>query len=191
VGVEPAGDAAEAARKSGRKVIKGTIQDVSASEPFDTVTLINVLEHVPEPLELLASAKAVIRSGGALGARVPNDYSPLREAAAARLQAASSDESADPWWVVAPDHVNYFNRDSLSELIERAGFRVTATTADFPMELFLLMGYDYVGQPQMGAECHSRRRRLELALPADLRRSWCASMAALGLGRNLLVSAIC
>jgi hypothetical protein len=57
------------------------------------------------------------------------------------------------------------------------------------MELFLLMGDDYVADPPLGATVHERRRRLELALPAELRRSIGRAWVQAGIGRNTMVVA--
>src|SRR3712207_7662976 len=48
----------------------------------------------------------------------------------------------DPWWVAVPDHVNYFDVRSLCETCRQVGFEPVDVQADFPMELFLLMGID-------------------------------------------------
>jgi hypothetical protein len=57
------------------------------------------------------------------------------------------------------------------------------------MELFLLMGDDYVTNSQLGPACHARRKRLEAALPIELRRALYRSFASVGLGRNCVVIA--
>ena len=57
------------------------------------------------------------------------------------------------------------------------------------MELFLLMGDDYVADPTVGPMVHERRRRLELDLPADVRRSLGRAWAAAGIGRNVTIVA--
>jgi hypothetical protein len=59
--------------------------------------------------------------------------------------------------------------------------------ADFPMELFLLMGLNYVEDPEVGATCHAYRVQAELSLPADVRRELFRTFAAGGIGRNLRV----
>ena len=50
---------------------------------FDAVHLNNVLEHIPDPIELLILARECLEPGGILCVNVPNDFSPLQIAATA------------------------------------------------------------------------------------------------------------
>ena len=149
---------------------------------FDVVTLLNVLEHIREPAGLLSEIKAVMHTDSLLVIRVPNDFSTLQAAARRRLD-------IDPWWIVYPDHINYFDFTSLSSLLLDSGFRILDKTADFPMEFFLLFGDNYIGNPSQGDECHTRRRSFELALHNEIRRHLYRSLAKQGMGRNCLVVA--
>ncbi len=58
------------------------------------------------------------------------------------------------------------------------------------MELFLLMGDDYVADPALGPVCHNRRQRLELNLDPAVRRQFARSLVPLGWGRNSVVIAL-
>ncbi|KKL92025.1 hypothetical protein LCGC14_1888850, partial [marine sediment metagenome] len=58
---------------------------------------------------------------------------------------------------------------------------------DFPMELFLLMGLDYIKNKQVGAECHNMRVNLEKSLSCDVRRSMYSALSEVGLGRACFV----
>ena len=48
--------------------------------------------------------------------------------------------------------------------LTRLGFPVAERTTSFPMEAFLLMGENYVGDPALGRACHTKRKRFDLAL---------------------------
>lgn len=182
-GVEPSTDAAERAAGLGFLVFP-SIQacGTAGGGTYDAVTLLNVLEHVFDPIELVNTLTSVVAPHGLLVIRVPNDFSVLQECAQATL-------GKEPWWIAAPDHVNYFSFDSLGRLLEGNGFRVVERHADFPMELFLLFGEDYVGRPDVGKRCHQKRVAFELAVPAELRRALYRCFAAQGVGRNCLVFA--
>jgi hypothetical protein len=130
----------------------------------------------------LRDAIAALAPGGRLIVRVPNDFSPLQMAAQAAL-------GHDPWWVVVPDHLNYFDHASIAGLIERLGLEVIDRSADFPMESFLLMGDDYVSKKELGPIVHERRRRHDLALDPKVRRRLGRMWAAGGIGRNAFVVA--
>jgi SAM-dependent methyltransferase len=181
-GVEPSEEAGKRAREAGLPVFASVEACLAEKKSFEAATLLNVLEHVRDPLAVLRSARSALRPGGILTVRVPNDFSSLQEIARAR-------SGKPPWWVAPPDHIHYFDFPSLEKTIESCGFQVAEKLADFPMELFLLMGDDYVGSPEVGRACHQRRRALELALPADQRRRLYRTFAAEGMGRNALVFA--
>lgn len=182
-GVEPSSDAAERAAALGFQVFPSIeAARTQGSHTYDAVTLLNVLEHVFDPVALVQSVSSMIAPGGLLVIRVPNDFSVLQKCAQAEL-------GKDPWWIAAPDHVNYFSFDSLDRLLEGNGFYVMEKIGDFPMELFLLFGEDYVGRPEVGERCHHKRVAFELAIPAELRRGLYRCFAAKGVGRNCLVFA--
>lgn len=187
IGLEPSTEAVAMAVGMGRNVICATLESYVASgsstSSADAVVLTNVLEHVPDPLGILRTIRGLLRPGGAVAVRVPNDFNPLQEAATAAL-------GHRPWWIAAPDHVNYFDHASLRRIIELAGYRVVDQWADFPMELFLLMGDDYVGDPTLGPVCHRRRQRLELSLDTADRRRFGRALVPLGWGRNSVVVAL-
>ncbi len=183
-GVEPSDDVAELARERGLTVRTGTLDDLIAGAQtppaYDAVVMLNVLEHVPRPEELLRAIRGVLVPGGLLFVRVPNDFNVLQEPARRKHE-------LEPWWISPPDHVNYFDAPTLSEFGRRLGFETLDVQADFPMELFLLMGLNYVDDPEVGATCHAYRVEAELSLPADVRRELFRTFAAGGIGRNLRV----
>jgi SAM-dependent methyltransferase len=188
IGTEPAPEIAAVGRAAGLQVEAATAAAYVArwraagEPPFDGVVLLNVLEHVPDPATLLSDVVAMLAPGGILVVRVPNDFSALQEAAHRRL-------GGRRWWVAIPDHVNYFDHASIAALVERIGLEVVDRSADFPMELFLLMGEDYRDDPVVGRAVHDRRRQAELAMDPTTRRALGRAWAAAGVGRNALVVA--
>jgi SAM-dependent methyltransferase len=187
IGLEPSTEAVAMAVDLGRTVVRATLESYLESpgsgSTADAVVLTNVLEHVPDPLGVLRNLHRLSAPGAAVAIRVPNDFNPLQEAATAAL-------GHDPWWIASPDHINYFDHASLRGIVEHAGFRVVEQWADFPMELFLLMGDDYIADPPLGRVCHERRQRFEMSLPAEERRRFARSLVPLGWGRNSVVVAL-
>jgi len=88
---------------------------------FDYITMSQVLEHIPDPIELLKSLRRILKDGGQVIIGVPNVESRLRKKYGAR------------WlnWHV-PYHINYFSRRSLHTLAEKSGYRVSKTLTITP-----------------------------------------------------------
>lgn len=187
VGLEPSRVAVEIAALAGRPVQIGSLDDIGAtalrnrSEKIAAVLLMNVLEHVTDPASLVRTTVSLLDSRGIVCVRVPNDFSALQEAAQRKLQ-------TEPWWICSPDHINYFDFESLTALLEGAGLTIVDSYGDFPMELFLLMGDNYLGDPERGAECHRRRVQFELSIPADARRRLYRAFAQARVGRTCIVT---
>lgn len=175
-------------QSAGLAVHEATLEEFVASflqlgaSPFDAVTLLNVLEHVPDPVRVVQEARALLRPGGIICIRVPNDFTELQEAAQRQL-------GCPPWWIASPDHINYFDVRLLEALLNHSGFEVFYTQTDFPMEMFLLMGDMYVGNPELGNKCHQKRVQFDLSLPEDLRRRIYHAFAEVGIGRDTLTFA--
>lgn len=120
---------------------------------YDAVHLSFVLEHVRDPLATLREIRGLLALGGVLCIVVPNEFNPLQK----RLRWRG-------YTPLHPHHLNYFTPDSLRKLAERAGFEAMRTTATFPMEIFALLGLDYVRWPWMGTIAHWLRMAFEAAL---------------------------
>jgi 2-polyprenyl-3-methyl-5-hydroxy-6-metoxy-1,4-benzoquinol methylase len=186
-GVEPSEEQAMLGREAGLEVYNTDVYAFVKENPkfknfFNSVVFLNVLEHVPNPEKILNSTKELLSDNGLICLRVPNDFSDFQFCAQKKLNHGE-------WWVQVPDHINYFNTDSLSHLVSALGFEPMLVTTDFPMELFLLMGVDYVGNPEVGSGCHSKRINFELSIPKELRRKFYKNLAEIGVGRNIMLFA--
>ncbi len=188
LGIEPSEQAAAHARSLGLPVVEEFLTPELAPRlgTFDAVHLNEVLEHLPDPRGHLELCRDLLRPAGLLCVAVPNDYNPLQ--AVLREVAGYA-----PWWVAPPHHLNYFDFDSLARLLERVGFAILRREATFPLEIFLLMGEDYVHDDGLGRACHARRKlfetRLDAAGAGGLKRELYARLAELGLGRQALLYA--
>jgi SAM-dependent methyltransferase len=111
-GIEPSTWLVNIGRQRGLKIIEGTFPHVEAGAGYDVVTLIDVIEHVVDPLELLLSSREVLRPGGKCVVVTP-DVSSL----VARVLGFK-------WWHYRIAHISYFDRRNLTLLLARAGFRV-------------------------------------------------------------------
>lgn len=92
-------------------VFQMTLDDYVASHPaerFDLVTAFHVLEHLPNPLQFLETARQTLRPGGRLAIAVPNR---------GRLRIERRLDELD----TPPHHVTYWSRDALANILCRAG----------------------------------------------------------------------
>ncbi|MXR19076.1 class I SAM-dependent methyltransferase [Halobacterium bonnevillei] len=179
VGIEPSGRIGKAARTKGLEVYETTAEEfaISNESDFDLITMFNVLEHVPNPSEVIQACDKLLSKDGMLIVKVPNEFNPFQIAAQKLLD-------LDQWWVNAPTHIFYFDFTSLATLLSDCGFKVHSKFADFPMSQFLLMGDNYVKSDSIGSNCHARRVKFEQALPDEDRRSFYTQLAHIGVGRN-------
>lgn len=110
-GVEPSVWASRIARKNKLKVRTGTIKDVKyPKSSFDAVTCVDVIEHVESPSELVENMGKLLKKGGVLCIQTPDWKSFI----AKRMK--------EKWWHVRPDHIYYFDQDSLDTLMQSKGF---------------------------------------------------------------------
>jgi SAM-dependent methyltransferase len=120
--------AAYAAAASGAPVHRGNIHSFTATRHYDAVTLTDVLEHVPRPMEVLRRVHALLRPGGTVAIKVPNgDAQRLKETLRARLRPSYRATLADNLV-----HVNHFSAASLARALTTAGFRDVSVVAAAP-----------------------------------------------------------
>ena len=111
--------AAYAARQTGAPVHRIRAEHLSElGTRFDAVTMTDVLEHVPEPLPILSSARRVLTAGGWIAVKVPcGPVQRLKEAGRARLRPGYRATLADNLV-----HVSHFSPHALRQALARAGF---------------------------------------------------------------------
>ncbi|MFV7770877.1 class I SAM-dependent methyltransferase [Shewanella marisflavi] len=185
-GIEPSPHAVAYAKQMGVDEIIGylTTETRKALGKFDVINASLVLEHVPNPIELVELMYGMLNDGGILCISTPNDYNPFQ-------QTLAEVEDYQPWWVCPKHHINYFSPDSLQRLLERQKFTVVHKEASFPLDMFLLMGDNYVGDGKLGRNCHHKRVRFESQLASagknDLKRALYQVFATLNIGREICI----
>ena len=105
VGIEP-GDAYRSCAESRGLKVYATLEDAGQGKeiPFDLITMIHVLEHLPDPVDYLNQLKTMwLTSAGVLLIEVPNLY------------AHDSFEVA---------HLTSFSRFTLVEMLKKAGYAI-------------------------------------------------------------------
>lgn len=161
------------------------IKEISEYHSYDVIWLQNVLEHVIDPIELLHSLRKIISSDGLAVITVPNDCSSTQNAA---LKNGHIDNK---FWIAPPDHLNYFNSDSLRNTVESTGWNCEELQADFPIDWFLFHpGSNYIRDRDVGKSAHQARVQLENMIHQqpieDVINFWSAC-GKVGIGRDLTV----
>ena len=111
--------AAYAARRTGATIRAVNVHHADlALGTYDAVTITDVLEHIPQPLDVLARAAHLLAAGGWIAVKVPCGPSQLvKETWRGRLRPHYRPTVADNLV-----HVSHFSVGSLRLALERAGF---------------------------------------------------------------------
>ena len=188
LGIEPSAQAAAHSRELGLEIGEDFLNEETVSQlgAFDVVHMSEVLEHIPDPSGMLQLVRRLLNPDGLICVVVPNDYNSFQHA----LRTVCDFK---PWWVAPPHHINYFDFDSLSQLLSASGFDGLLREATFPIDMFLLMGDNYVGNDALGRQCHTKRKTLERNLAeagmTDLKRRLYEGFASIGIGREVQIIA--
>ena len=102
-----------AKQRFGDRVAQGVLDESAfPGVVFDAVTLIDVLEHVPDPTALLAQVRGRLAPGGVLAALLPNAASLTRRLLGRR------------WPHYTPEHLFFWTPASLARQLRATGFEV-------------------------------------------------------------------
>lgn len=112
IGLDPDPQAVANAVSHGLTVYEGDIEYFTGqSELFDVITLSHVIEHVFDPVKMLAQCWTLLKPGGQVWIETPN----INSFGYARFQ-------ADWRGLEAPRHLVLLNRYSMDHVLRRAGF---------------------------------------------------------------------
>jgi 2-polyprenyl-3-methyl-5-hydroxy-6-metoxy-1,4-benzoquinol methylase len=116
-GVEPFEPYAQyGIRHWGLEIEISFFQSERYSKPFDLVTFIHVIEHIPDPVNFLEKVARVLHKDGYIFFETPNLWSPK----VGRISAA----------LFASPHLAIFSPKSIPLLLERAGFELVELEAN-------------------------------------------------------------
>jgi SAM-dependent methyltransferase len=112
-GVELSTWAVGQARARGVDVFNGTLEEAAYPDAhFDGVFMVDVLEHLTDPVRTLAEVTRVLRPGGNLCLVTPD-----ADSAAARVLGSR-------WWGMLPGHIVLFPHRATVELLRALGYEV-------------------------------------------------------------------
>lgn len=171
--------------------IQGDISDIiqnlsSQEEQYNLINLKNVLEHVIDPIVTLKSLSDLMSKKSLLRIVVPNDYSNFQSMLLDRNHTENT-------WFCPPEHLHYFNFDTLSSLLVDLDFSIESVLSDFPIELFLLNEHsNYSKEPSKGKAAHMSRIAADRFLfdqGMEKYIDYYSSSAKIGFGRQIIIYA--
>lgn len=158
-------------------------REVFKGNEYDVLWLQNVLEHVIDPIDLLISLRTIISSNGVLVITVPNDCS------ITQLAAIKNGYIDTKFWVEPPEHLNYFNSESLCNLAIATKWKCFEILADFPVDWFLFHpGSNFIREKSAGKAAHIARVQLENLIhqqPIDDVINFWSALAKINFGRSI------
>ena len=127
VGIDASMLYADFAKQKGLNVRHGrTEQCLKQGETFDVIAMFHLIEHIPEPKTFLEQIKAHLKDDGLLFVVCPNLDSTTRKPFG--------------YWhsnFQQPDHLMFFTKDTLTDLLRRAGFSaVSVYSKEYPHAFF-------------------------------------------------------
>lgn len=104
-------------RDSRVRWIKKNVEEFlsSSSEQYDVIFMLDVLEHLEDPVKILINLKMRLRNGGWVILNVPN-----RSSFMAKICRSWA------WWM-PEDHKFHFNKQSVKFLAEKSGYKIVGT----------------------------------------------------------------
>jgi 2-polyprenyl-3-methyl-5-hydroxy-6-metoxy-1,4-benzoquinol methylase len=109
VGVEPSSWLASIGQQRGLVIYNGVLPHPMVNMGFDVITLVDVIEHVSQPLDLLREIRNHLKPGGIALVVTPDAASFFAKILGFK------------WWHYRIAHISYFNPKTLKLIAQRAG----------------------------------------------------------------------
>lgn len=143
VGVEPTPDLAKTCRARGIEIVESPIEKMVLADAvrFDVVASFEVIEHLFDPADFIAHMLRLLKPGGLVMLTCPNG------------QGFDIDTLGIASDSVDHEHLNYFNPDSLSQLLASSGLEVLESFTPGKLDAELVRNkvlegvFDLVDQP--------------------------------------------
>ena len=148
---------------------------------YDVIYSNGVLEHVYDPINFIKISHELLKKKGLLFLSVANDFN--------IFQFLSMQNISKPWWIIPPEHINYFRINDIKKLFNKKIFKIIDINSSFPIEIFLLMGQNYIKNNHIGKYSHQQRVEFEKQFENQnligLKQKIYEQFSSLGLGRAI------
>jgi dolichol-phosphate mannosyltransferase len=135
-GIEISKEASEIANNKGIKTFNGILKDFKTKDKFDVITMLDVIEHVNDPVKDIEIANNLLDKNGLLIINTPDSGSLI-----------ASTLGKNWHLVVPPEHIFYFNKKSISEVLKKNNFEIINITnigKTFKIDYIFLMLYKWL-----------------------------------------------
>lgn len=117
-GIEPSSGAGALAAQRGIRIAAPTLEELPAEARFDVITVIDVIEHIPEPAPFLAKALAHLAPGGVVVVSTGSPQVPVWRGV----------YGAHFWYCSFPEHISFPSRKFYEHTARSNGAEVTGVT---------------------------------------------------------------
>lgn len=151
---------------------------------FEVIALNNLLEHVIDPDFTINMALELLTNDGVLIIEVPNDFSNYQK------YLKENEFINEDFWVVYPDHLSYFSKNSLNNLLSSKNMTEVFSLSDFPIDIFLSNTQsNYILDKSKGKDAHKSRILIDNFFSNESIEKTInlyEAMAQIGFGRQII-----
>ncbi|WP_317897328.1 class I SAM-dependent methyltransferase [Aurantibacillus circumpalustris] len=100
--------------------------EMDEAKKFDLITMWDVLEHIDKANDFLAKCSKLTKPGGYLFLQVP------------QIDSYFAKRHKDNWKMMGLDHVNYFGKDTIKQILANNGYELVKIKSSFEIKLFIM-----------------------------------------------------
>ncbi len=156
---------------------------VNQKKKFDVCIMRFMLEHVLEPRKILENLNLLLNDNGIIIITMPNDFSKTQMKA---LELGYIDKK---FWILPPEHLNYFNIDNFKKLMVEMNFHISELYSSFPIDFYIFHpGSNFITDKKNGKPAHRARINLELLMAKEGLENYynlCKAFANCNVGRTI------
>ena len=100
--------------------------DMKEDKKFDVITMWDVLEHIDKADDVIAKCSRITSKDGIIVIQVP------------QIDSYFAKKHKDNWKMMSIDHVNYFEKKTITQLLANHGYKVETIKSSFEIKLFIM-----------------------------------------------------
>jgi 2-polyprenyl-3-methyl-5-hydroxy-6-metoxy-1,4-benzoquinol methylase len=100
--------------------------EMSEDKKFDIITMWDVLEHIDKANDVIAKCARITEKNGFIVIQVP------------QIDSYFAKKHKDNWKMMGLDHVNYFGKKTITQLLAKHGYEVKTIKSSFEIKLFIM-----------------------------------------------------